>query len=72
MAQIIPFDRRDFLWKRIIQPDIAKFLDGRQREMCAANIGRALGFGLFDEIEPIRACWAKAEQMKAAEAKESA
>lgn len=65
-ATILPFDPHDFLWNRIIERDIAAFLAGREREMCAANIGRAIGLGLFDEIPSIRECWAEAARMKAA------
>jgi hypothetical protein len=61
-AQIItPYD---FLW-RLVRRDIAAFFRG-EREMCLANVGRAIGFGLMDQIEPIKACWAEAQRMKAA------
>jgi hypothetical protein len=54
----------DFLW-RLVRRDIAAFFRG-EREMCAANVGRAIGFGRMDQIEPIKACWAEAHKMKAA------
>jgi hypothetical protein len=61
-AQIItPYD---FLW-RLVQRDIDAFWRG-EREMSAANVGRAIGFGLLDQIEPIKACWAEAQKIKAA------
>ena len=62
-AQIItPYD---FLW-RLVQRDIDAFWHRGEREMCGANVGRAIGFGLLDQIEPIKACWAEAVKIKAA------
>jgi hypothetical protein len=61
-AQI--FSKTDFLSK-LVERDIDSFLNGRDREMCQANIGRALGFGLFDQIDAIRGAWAEAERVKA-------
>jgi hypothetical protein len=71
-AQIIPFDPHDFLWKRIIHRDIDAFLSGKEREMCAANVGRALRLGLGHEIQAIKDCWAEAQRIKSAAARESA
>ncbi|WP_426410040.1 hypothetical protein [Bradyrhizobium ganzhouense] len=57
------FSSTDFLWK-LIERDIDAFLTGREREMEAANIGRAIGFELFDQIEAIRGAWAEARRVK--------
>jgi hypothetical protein len=59
------FSSYDFLW-RLVRRDIDAFFGG-ERDMCQANVGRAIGFGLFDQIEPIKACWADAQKIKAAQ-----
>jgi hypothetical protein len=71
-ADVIPINikKHDYLWDRIIQPDLSAFLAGRGRNMCDANIGRALGLGLFNQIANIRGCWAEAERVKALRAAE--
>ncbi|MFB9262835.1 hypothetical protein ACFFWD_06555 [Bradyrhizobium erythrophlei] len=68
-AQI--FSSHDFLWK-LVERNIAAFLDGRERDMELANIGRAIGFGLLDQIEPIKDCWAEARKMKEAKQRPAA
>jgi hypothetical protein len=55
----------DWVW-RLVRRDIGKFWRDEQREMSAANVGQAIGFGLTDQIEPIKACWAEAQKIKAA------
>ena len=62
MGEVFNID--DFLWK-MVERDIDKFFKG-EREMCAANVGRALGFGLLSEIDKIKACWVEAHRVKAA------
>lgn len=54
---------KDFLWK-LVERDIDAFFKG-ERDMQSANIGRALGFGLPEEIEPIKDCWAEARKLRA-------
>ena len=65
------FNKDDFLWK-LVARDLDRFLSGEEREMCAANVGRAIGFGLSSEIGPIKQCWAEAQRVKAEEMKQKA
>jgi len=55
---------RDWVWK-LVERDVDKYWRGEQREMCAANVGQAIAWGLYDEVDDIKRCWAEAQQVKA-------
>jgi hypothetical protein len=59
-AQIV--SSYDFLWK-LVARDLDSFFAGGS-DLEKANIGRALGFRLLDQIEPIKDCWAEARRIK--------
>jgi hypothetical protein len=65
-AQIIypnKFSPSEFIWK-LVARDIDAFWKGGL-DMELGNVGRALSFGLLNEIEPIRDCWAEARKVHA-------